>query len=120
MKRYPLSILCATAIAILSLAPMAEMPELQDVPLIDKWVHFVMYGGLTSTIWWESRRRSAAFLATWGFVFPVCYGGLMELAQAYLTTYRSGDWLDVLANSIGVVLGILIGCLIRWRVCTKG
>jgi VanZ family protein len=32
-------------------------------------------------------------------------GGMIELAQAYLTTCRSGEWLDLLANSIGVVIG---------------
>jgi VanZ family protein len=32
-------------------------------------------------------------------------GGMIELAQAYLTTCRSGEWADLLANSIGVVLG---------------
>lgn len=31
----------------------------------------------------------------------------MELGQAYLTTYRSGDWLDFAANSTGVVLAFL-------------
>jgi hypothetical protein len=34
---------------------------------------------------------------------------MMELAQRYLTTCRSGEWLDVLANSTGVVLATLIG-----------
>ena len=41
-------------------------------------------------------------------------GILIELAQAYLTTCRSGDWFDAVCNSIGVLLGSLAGYLI-WR-----
>ena len=40
-------------------------------------------------------------------------GGLVELAQAYLTTYRSGDWFDALCNCLGVLLGCLIGILLE-------
>lgn len=41
----------------------------------------------------------------------------MELAQKYLTTYRSGEWLDALANSIGVLLAAGVALLVygvRW------
>ena len=40
----------------------------------------------------------------------------MELAQAYLTTYRSGDWWDFVANSIGVVIGVVLGLAMRVKV----
>jgi hypothetical protein len=44
-------------------------------------------------------------------------GGLVELAQAYCTGgRRSGEWLDFLANSLGVCLGVLIGLFLCWRV----
>jgi VanZ family protein len=36
------------------------------------------------------------------------YGGLMELGQAYLTTSRHGDWLDVLANSFGALCALVL------------
>ena len=39
-----------------------------------------------------------------------------ELAQAYLTTYRSGDWWDFVANSIGVVIGVVLGLAMRVKV----
>jgi hypothetical protein len=42
----------------------------------------------------------------------------MELMQAHLTTCRNGDWLDFVANSIGVFitcgLGILYLLAKRW------
>ena len=39
----------------------------------------------------------------------------MELAQAYLTTYRSGDWWDFVANSIGVVIGVVLGLMLSQK-----
>ena len=35
--------------------------------------------------------------------------GCIELMQTYLTTNRSGDWLDFLANSTGVLLAVVFG-----------
>lgn len=115
MKRYPLSILSVLIITILSLYPITEIKELTDVPLMDKWVHVLMYGGLTAVLWWEHHRQSTTHsplqLIIRCIAFPTMFGGLMELCQAYLTTCRSGDWLDFLANSIGVLLGTLLSLL---------
>jgi len=40
----------------------------------------------------------------------------MELLQEYATVNRSGDWADMIANSIGVILAALLGYLVfpRW------
>jgi len=47
------------------------------------------------------------------FLAPVAMGGMVELAQAYCTAgHRSGDWLDFLANSLGVVLGTFLGLIL--------
>jgi VanZ family protein len=35
------------------------------------------------------------------------YGGLIEIVQTQLP-YRSGDWLDLVADSLGIVLGSLL------------
>ena len=48
-----------------------------------------------------------------GILCPIIMGGLIELAQAYLTTCRSGDIYDFFCNSLGVVLGCLIGLILR-------
>lgn len=40
------------------------------------------------------------------------YGCLIELAQG-LTGYRSAEWLDVLADAAGIVLGWQLGALAR-------
>ena len=112
LKRYPLSHFVTAVIIILSLAPIPEMPQLPDVKLLDKWAHFVMSGGLCLVIWWEYLRQhrttdwQRAF--TGAVLMPIVLGGLMELGQAYLTTCRSGEWLDFVADSVGVLLALAL------------
>lgn len=117
MKRYikgqPLSIIIAIAIWTVCMIPLPETP-LDDVPMIDKWTHFVMYGTLVSVIMGEYGRRTETIrwkrFLTCGFIMPVIMSGMIELAQAYLTNgVRSGDWMDFLANTIGAVIGCIIG-----------
>ena len=113
IKTYPFGLLLALAIAMLSLVPIPEIPAAEDVPLADKWTHMVMYASLTLVIWIQYMRSHQK--VTWwkliagGILLPVAWGGLMELAQAYLTTYRSGDWIDFVANCIGVAIATLLG-----------
>ena len=112
-RRYPLALMAAAAIAVLSLIPIPEVKPMAEVPLADKWVHMLMYGTLCCLIWWEYLRSHELLnmrrLSIGAFLLPILMGGMMELAQRYLTTCRSGEWLDVLANSTGVVLATLIG-----------
>lgn len=116
MKKYPLSVLLVVIICVLSLLPAQEFPE-SDVPFADKWVHWLMYGTLSFVFLWENRRFHRSDPQCTGIFSPtallllslaVAWGGLMELAQAYLTTTRSGDWLDFAANSFGVLCGSVI------------
>ena len=113
LRHYPLSTLTMLAIVVLSLIPFGEMPKLQDVPLIDKWTHIVMYAGLCSVVWLEYLRRhktpDIGRLTLYALLCPIAASGMLELAQEYLTTYRSGEWLDLLANSIGAFLPYSLG-----------
>ena len=53
--------------------------------------------------------------SAWLLLLPISQGCLVELAQAYLTTCRSGDWFDALCNTLGVLIGAGIGKLILLR-----
>lgn len=117
IARYPLSAALIVAIWVMCLTPWIPETPLNDVSLIDKWTHLVMYGTLTAVIWWEYLRQhpqpESRRLLLLAFLAPVAMGGMVELAQAYCTAgHRSGDWLDFLANSLGVVLGTLIGLIL--------
>mgnify|MGYP000025902655 FL=1 len=45
--------------------------------------------------------------------------GLIELAQAYCTTDRSGDWLDLAANAIGALAGIVLSGMLTRKMRKK-
>ncbi len=108
---YFLSLLCIVAIWVLCLIPIPDTP-LSQVNMIDKWTHFVMYGGFCMVIWVEYGRHHIRFnwprCVFWALLMPLVMGGLIEIVQAY-SGYRSGDWADFLSDAIGVALGQLIG-----------
>ena len=120
-KRYPLSLLCLALIFILSFTPFFPETPFDEVQFIDKWTHLVMYGGTTSVMWLEYLRNCRKEVCRpdfqtlfWVvFVGMILLGGLVELGQAYCTTTRSGEWLDFWADSIGVLLGNLLGWLLH-------
>ena len=114
-RRYPITFLLALAIVLLSLLPIPDVRMTVEVPLMDKWTHMVMYGVLTLVIWLEyiraHRQMRGLRLLLLAFLAPIAMGGALELMQAYLTTCRSGEWLDFVANSIGAVVGAGCGLL---------
>ena len=98
-----------------------DVPEtpLDNVSLIDKWVHIVMYGGTCSVIWLEyllnHKKLSPSRLLIFAVIAPVAMSGVIELLQAYCTGgRRSGDWMDFAANTVGVILGAGVGILLAW------
>ncbi len=112
---YPCSILLIVAIWVVCMIPMPETP-LSDFSFIDKWTHFVMYGSLTLCLFVEyavrHRRLELRRLFVGAVVLPVVMGVLIEVAQATLTTCRSGDVWDAICNSLGVLLGAITGSFV--------
>lgn len=118
VKNYPHSSLCIVLIWILSLTPFFPETPFNKVAFIDKWTHFIMYGGTCSVIWWEYLRRHRVLdyekLFFYAWLCPVLMSGLLELLQEYCTAgHRNGDWLDFAANTIGVTIGVLVGLLMN-------
>lgn len=126
-RYYPLTALCVLLLLVLSFFSPPSTP-LDDVTMIDKWAHFVMYGGTVAVLWfeyWRGRYRRGRVLterALWliAVVAPIALGGLVELGQAYCTGgRRSGEWLDWVADIVGVLLGCALGVsAVRW-VCRR-
>lgn len=114
IKNYKFTFLVTLVIIVLSTIPIPEVKPLEGVPLIDKWVHFVMYAILSIAMWVDQKNCHQPLSPTfylWMIVLPSCLGGILELVQAYLTTCRSGEWLDVIADAIGALIGTA-GCFI--------
>lgn len=129
IRRHIFSLLTLMLIAVLSLMAAQEFPQ-TDIQFADKWAHWVMYGFLTLVMGIDYVLRDE-YLSTkpsassaqrqryknkgagiWQLlviaIIASVYGGLMELGQAYLTTSRHGDWLDVLANSFGALCALVL------------
>ncbi len=119
LKKYPLSLFTIAVVWFLSLFTPPKI-DIGEVAFFDKWAHFVMYGGLCGVIWteyWRSHDRANRRKAVWwGVVMPVVMSGIIELVQEYCTENRTGDWLDLAANAVGVLLGACVGwgMLRRW------
>ena len=115
LRRYPMTLLCLALVWYLSLFIVIPETRMNNVPFIDKWTHFVMYGGTCTVMWWEylrcHRRLVGWKLFLYAWLGPVLVSGLLELIQKYCTTTRQGEWLDFAANSTGVTLGAVIGLI---------
>ena len=110
---YPFATCIILVIWVICLMPIPETP-LSHLTLFDKWMHITMYAVLCVVEYLRHHRELNKMRLFIGiFLAPLLMGGLIELAQATCTGgNRSGDWLDFAANSIGVVLGNLIGMLL--------
>lgn len=116
IRKYPVSLFLIAAIWTVCLIPIPETP-LSDVPMMDKWTHFVMFGVLSlciiSEYVYRHRKPKGWDVALVGMLLPFAMGGMIELAQAYCTGgNRSGDVMDWLADGIGVLIGAAIGSLL--------
>ena len=118
LKRYPVSLLVIAAVVYLSFF-RPPSTELDGIPNIDKVVHVCMYFGMSGRLWFEflraHRRDHTPLWHAWvgAFLCPVLFSGVVELLQAYCTTYRGGDWLDFAANATGAVLASAVALVVR-------
>lgn len=110
-KRYPFSVAVIIAIIYLSFFKPPQTP-LNEIKNIDKLVHICMYGGLTFVLWLEHLLQHKTIikkhLFAGGVICPIIMSGVIEIGQAALTDTRSGDWFDLVANVIGVILSSLL------------
>lgn len=127
IRRFPLSIAVWAIIIYLSFFRPPEVKMDTGWISLDKLAHLCMYGGWSLVIWlecWLSRggrtggagRRADRRSWMAGLVLPVVVGGLIEIAQGTLTTHRSGDVDDFVANAVGAVIASLLATLWwRWK-----
>lgn len=102
-------------VGILTLMPGKDVPDVGwlNFPDFDKIVHIVLFGGLTllfclpylkTGISFRKKRtifiRISLLMILWGFI--------IELIQKFFVTGRSFEWLDLLADSVGVFLAFWI------------
>lgn len=109
-RYFPITILVIIVVTTLCLIPI-EDPPLKDVRFIDKWTHIGLFGAISFCITMETALggRKRFWPAP---VIAALYGGTVELMQAYLTTCRSGEWLDFAADAAGAFVAFPIAYFI--------
>jgi VanZ family protein len=91
--------------------PGKDLPHV-DIPLIDKWTHFVLFGGFTFFWLCANPKRTARNLFNM-FLIAMALGIFIEIMQGILTSLgRSMEFLDGLADAVGGALGIGVFCLL--------
>ena len=107
---WTLGALLVVAAAIVCLVPTAEIPR--DFELNDKLSHVLGHGSLALYFAGLMPRRSWWRI----FAYLLLFGIAIEFAQYSMNVGRNGDPRDVIANSLGAVLGLLLARLgfARW------
>jgi VanZ family protein len=75
----------------------------------DKWVHLIMYTLLGAVATYDSIRIQLSGWRLWlvATLLPILFGGIIELVQEQWFAPRSGEWIDWLADCIGVIIGTI-------------
>ena len=108
LQTYWPSLVVGAGIVYLSLFHAASLRL--DVSNPDKFSHlfayFVWSLCLTADLW----RSGASFpkRVLWAVVFPIIFGGVIELLQKYCFPPRAGEWADWYADFSGIVLGFVL------------
>lgn len=95
---------------LVSLASLFPAEHLPAVPGTDKTHHFISYCILVLPVaikqpkFWPT---ITCFLLIWS--------GIIELIQPYVNRY--GEWYDFYANAAGIILGLMIGTLLKCLYC---
>jgi VanZ family protein len=97
-----LGLVLVALITTLSLMPASSLPKLYSN---DKFVHFFAY--FTVTCWFVGLIRPDFYLLL-GIVF-FSFSFTIEIMQDKLTRFRQFEWLDLLANSIGIFSAVFLG-----------
>jgi VanZ family protein len=91
-------------IGILSLSPLEQLPP---APGSDKIHHLIAYASLSLPV--ALRKPKFFWLIIVGYLL---FSGLIELIQPYVNRY--GEWLDMLANSLGILCGVALAQLLSY------
>ena len=93
--------LAVLAGTVVSLLPSPQLPD-PWFPGSDKLQHTVAYAVLFVL------GRQAGYRSKWGLPLGVLVLGVaIELAQGAFTTTRTAEWIDVVADAMGIAFGLL-------------
>ena len=105
---FILALFWTIAITIASLVSLSNMPRV-NVLGKDKTVHFLFYFVLTLTWNFALQKKYKNWALKYIIVFVVIgYGIVIEVLQEVLTKTRQADLYDVIANSAGALVALIV------------
>jgi VanZ family protein len=106
ISRFWLAI-TAVMLVLITAGSLFPADYLPPAPGSDKSHHFIGYCALMLPA--ALRRPKYWLVMALGFI---AWSGLIEIIQPHVNRY--GEWLDLVANSVGVLIAILISYGIHW------
>lgn len=92
-----------------------EPQGLINIPHFDKIVHFLMYFTLAFFLMFEYylHHKDKIIHEIQVLLLPLFWGAAMEMMQLFFTDYRGAEWLDMLANTIGIIMAFIAVYIVR-------
>ncbi|MFY0629112.1 MAG: VanZ family protein [Flavobacteriaceae bacterium] len=106
-KALYIAVLITISIAVLSLVKFQAKTTI-SIPSSDKVLHGIAYYFLM-TSWLYAFFQKEAFYKIVKYLILGCiiYGIVIEVLQGVVTSYRTASFLDILANSGGIIVAVL-------------
>lgn len=110
--------LWAVLVLTLTLIPAGDMPQVGWAAQVylDKWVHAFLFGVQGVLLGAALAARGPWAMATapywWALLLAVLFGAVVEVLQEQMGLGRHADLLDLLADAVGALSGLV---LLRWR-----
>ncbi len=105
--------LVAFTIMVVCLMPSTTIPSPEiSWEYMDKLVHVIIYIPLAWTLYYGFKYQNRFFLLKentflFALIIASLYGALMEFLQFVLTQDRAAEFLDIIADMVGVLIGLL-------------
>ncbi len=99
--------------------PGPDVPSISflDIIYFDKWVHAGLFGGMTFLFGFPfikigtATKKMLIYIA----ILSAFYGIAMEYVQKYMAFERDFDYFDMVADSVGCIIGYFGGIILKNR-----
>ena len=109
------SVIWTLVIAVGSFIPSSTI---STVVVSDKWIHFVFYAIFSFLLFLSSlsNTKSSTYIVnrwTYVFVTGAIVGVFVEIIQHSIISGRQGEWMDIVANCLGLFFGLILSEIIK-------
>ncbi|MBS9774283.1 MAG: VanZ family protein [Tenacibaculum sp.] len=101
-----IAIIITLSITVLSLVKLGKVSFGYRITNIDKVYHTIAYCFL-ALAWLIALAKNKRMIIL-VVICSIIFGIIIEVLQGLLTSYRTAEWSDFLANTVGVFLGLLV------------